>query len=44
MVTVGAATFGITPLLLVPVYFTGQLLGALAGFGLLRVGTIFKHL
>lgn len=40
VVTVAAATLGNTPLLLIPVYITGQLLGGLAGFGLLRVRII----
>lgn len=40
IVTVAAVILGNTPLLLVPVYITGQLVGGLAGFGLVKVS---KH-
>ncbi|CAH1953469.1 unnamed protein product [Acanthoscelides obtectus] len=39
IVTVAAATLGNIPLIQVPIYFVGQLLGALLGFGLLKVVT-----
>ncbi|CAH1185864.1 unnamed protein product [Phyllotreta striolata] len=43
-VTVAAATLGDIPLLQVPIYFVGQFLGALLGFGLLWVVTPDVHL
>lgn len=39
IVTVAAATLGTIPLIQVPIYFVGQLLGALAGYGLLKAVT-----
>ncbi|CAH1130323.1 unnamed protein product [Ceutorhynchus assimilis] len=39
IVTVAAATLGNIPLIQVPIYFLGQLLGALVGYGLLKVVT-----
>lgn len=39
IVTVAAATLGNIPLIQIPIYFVGQLFGALIGFGLLRLAT-----
>jgi len=39
VVTVAAATLGHLPLIQVPIYFVGQLFGALAGFGFLKLMT-----
>ncbi|RZC37437.1 MIP domain containing protein [Asbolus verrucosus] len=39
LVTVAAATLGNIPLIQVPIYFVGQVLGALGGFGLLKLAT-----
>ncbi|XP_056635561.1 uncharacterized protein LOC130444459 [Diorhabda sublineata] len=39
IVTVAAATLGDLPLIQVPIYFVGQLIGSLLGFGLLLVVT-----
>lgn len=44
IVTVAAATLGNISLLQVPIYFTGQMLGALLGFGLLKVVTPEKFM
>lgn len=37
MVTVAAATLGNMPLIQIPVYFVGQMLGGLLGYGCLMV-------
>lgn len=37
MVTVAAITLGNIPLMLVPIYIAGQLVGGLAGIGLAKV-------
>lgn len=37
IVTVAAATLGNIPLIQVPIYFLGQMAGAVVGFGLLKV-------
>ncbi|XP_044266377.1 aquaporin AQPcic-like [Tribolium madens] len=39
VVTVAAATLGNIPLIQVPIYFVGQMLGALTGFGLVKLAT-----
>ncbi|KAI7815657.1 Entomoglyceroporin-1 [Rhyzopertha dominica] len=44
VVTITAAVLGNMPLVQVPIYFFGQLLGALAGFGALKVVTPSQHL
>ncbi|CAH1113822.1 unnamed protein product [Psylliodes chrysocephalus] len=44
VVTVAAATLGNIPLLQVPIYFVGQFLGALLGYGLLWIATPDIHL
>lgn len=44
IVTVAAATLGNIPLIRVPIYFVGQFLGALLGFGLLKAATPAKFM
>ncbi|KAL1490647.1 hypothetical protein ABEB36_013307 [Hypothenemus hampei] len=44
IVTVAAATLGNIPLVQVPIYFVGQMFGAIAGFGLLKLATPAKFM
>nr|QBL97994.1 aquaporin 4 [Dendroctonus armandi] len=44
IVTVAAATLGNIPLIQVPIYFLGQMAGAVVGFGLLKVVTPAKFM
>ncbi|XP_063902915.1 aquaporin AQPcic-like isoform X2 [Zophobas morio] len=44
VVTVAAATLGNIPLIQVPIYFAGQMLGALSGFALVKLATPAEYL